>query len=47
MIVNGEAAMNHDPKTPYEKPAIVNSESLETRAVVCTKSNSACSNITN
>jgi len=34
--------MSNDPKIPYEKPAIVNSESLETRAVVCTRSTSAC-----
>ena len=28
-------------KKPYEKPVIVDSESLETRAVVCTKSDIA------
>ena len=34
--------MDNDPKTPYEKPAIIKSETLETRAVVCTRSTSAC-----
>ena len=28
-------------KLPYEKPVILTSESMETRAVVCTKSDSA------
>jgi len=28
-------------KKPYEKPVIVTSESMETRAVVCTKSDTA------
>jgi len=39
--------MSNDPKIPYEKPAIVNSESLETRAVTCTKTTAACSTLTN
>jgi len=28
-------------KKPYEKPVIVNSESMETRALVCTKIDTA------
>ncbi len=39
--------MSNDPKPTYEKPAIITSESLETRAVTCTQSTAACTTNSN
>ena len=39
--------MSSEPKPVYEKPAIIGTDSLETRAVVCTKSTVACSTNSN
>jgi hypothetical protein len=47
MIPPMEATLSNDPKPTYEKPAIINSESLETRAVLCNKSSTACATINN